>query len=127
MSAAEKKIAQQRAAAKAAEKTGFLYAPVGWQREDMGRALYERGGLFKRVLRDARAGRAAAGEAEEEAEAEEEEEEATARGLTFHTRRVTGSLGRGGVATRARRRPVRRGVFVGGSQPAESILDFNRR
>ena len=39
MSAAEKKIAQQRAAAKAAEKTGFLYAPVGWQREDMGRAL----------------------------------------------------------------------------------------
>ncbi|KAH8050132.1 hypothetical protein JL721_11498 [Aureococcus anophagefferens] len=56
MSAAEKKIAQQRAAAKAAEKTGFLYAPVGWQREDMGRALYERGGLFKRVLRDARAG-----------------------------------------------------------------------
>ena len=57
MSAAEKKIAQQRAAAKAAEKTGFLYAPVGWQREDMGRALYERGGIFKRVLRDARAGR----------------------------------------------------------------------
>ena len=56
MSAAEKKIAQQRAAAKAAEKTGFLYAPVGWQREDMGRALYERGGIFKRVLRDARAG-----------------------------------------------------------------------
>ena len=55
MSAAEKKIAQQRAAAKAAEKTGFLYAPVGWQREDMGRALYERGGIFKRVLRDARA------------------------------------------------------------------------
>ena len=38
MSLEEKKKVAQRAA-KAAEKTGFLYAPVGWQREDMGRAL----------------------------------------------------------------------------------------
>ncbi|KAJ1454805.1 hypothetical protein M885DRAFT_617659 [Pelagophyceae sp. CCMP2097] len=29
----------------------FLFSPVGWQREDMGRALYERGGVYRRVLR----------------------------------------------------------------------------
>ena len=49
--AAEAKRKAMRAA-EAAQKIGFLYAPVGWQREDMGRALYERGGLYKRVLND---------------------------------------------------------------------------
>lgn len=39
----------------ASTKTGFLFAPVGWQRTDMGRALYERGGIYKKVLNDVRA------------------------------------------------------------------------
>lgn len=30
----------------------FLFAPVGWQRIDMGRALYEREKVFRRVIDD---------------------------------------------------------------------------
>lgn len=33
----------------------FLYAPVGWQHENMGRTLYERGGTFRKVVDDASA------------------------------------------------------------------------
>ena len=37
-------------AAAAAKRIGFLYAPVGWQHVDMGRALYEKDATFRRVL-----------------------------------------------------------------------------
>ena len=26
---------------------GFVFGPVGWQRENMGRALYDRGGVYE--------------------------------------------------------------------------------
>ena len=29
---------------------GFVFGPVGWQRENMGRALYDRGGVYRRVF-----------------------------------------------------------------------------
>ena len=41
-------------AAAAPSDLAFVFSPVGWQREDMGRALYERGGPYRRVLHDVR-------------------------------------------------------------------------
>ena len=32
------------------DKVAFLYAPVGWQRPDMGRRLYEREAVFREAL-----------------------------------------------------------------------------
>ena len=32
------------------DKVAFLYAPVGWQRPDMGRQLYEREAVFREAL-----------------------------------------------------------------------------
>ena len=32
------------------DKVAFLYAPVGWQRPDMGRRLYEREVVFREAL-----------------------------------------------------------------------------
>ena len=38
------------AAADGPHKLAFVFGPVGWQRENMGRALYDKGGVYRAVF-----------------------------------------------------------------------------
>ena len=37
-------------AADGPHKLAFVFGPVGWQRENMGRALYDKGGVYRAVF-----------------------------------------------------------------------------